>query len=235
MAEPEDLTGREFNFLKVISRAKDRETPSGQKRKFWLCECLLCGTQKEIGAGDLKSGKTKSCGCYQPRMRKEQRNKKICVECGKEFECPASSKKITCSAACRSAHASKNHSGRKMSDAACKKISVAARERDMSEIQSAGTEAAKESPKSGRFETNVSAKDWHLISPEGKHYHFHSLKFWLRENGEQLFGCKPDSQEFMNVCSGLYNAKRAMLGGAYGCCTYKGWQVMPTEEDYKQN
>ena len=45
------------------------------------------------------------------------------------------------------------------------------------------------------------------------------------------FGCKPDSREYNNVRSGLCGAKRAMLGGSYKCCTYKGWQVIPTESD----
>ena len=70
-----------------------------------------------------------------------------------------------------------------------------------------GTPAAQKSPKSGKFLTNVNAKDWHLISPDGK--------------------------EFKNVSTGLSGAKRAMLGRNYGCCTYKGWKVIPTEHDIK--
>ena len=87
MAQAEDLTGKEFGFLQVISRAPDRTTPSGQKRKYWLCECTLCNTQKEISAQNLKRGLTKSCGCYQAIRGKAARNVKICVECG--ASCPA--------------------------------------------------------------------------------------------------------------------------------------------------
>ena len=96
-----------------------------------------------------------------------------------------------------------------------------------------GTPAAQKSPKSGKFLTNINAKDWHLISPDGKEYLFHSLNYWLRENGDKLFGCVPDSKEFKNVSTGLSGAKRAMLGRNYGCCTYKGWKVIPTEHDIK--
>lgn len=92
-----------------------------------------------------------------------------------------------------------------------------------------GKEAAKQSPKSGRFETNVNAIEWHLISPEGEHFFFRSLNNWLRENGEKYFGCEPDSAQYKNVRSGLSGAKRAMLGGKYGCTTYKGWQALPVE------
>ncbi len=147
MAKAEDFTGKEFDKIKILGRAKDRATPSGQKRIFWTCECLLCGEK--------------------------------------------------------------------------------AKGRDMSELQSAGTAAAKASPKSGRFTTNINAKDWHLISPEGKHYYFRSLNFWLRENCRKLFGCEPDSWEYINVASRLRNAKCAVLGRKYPCCTYKGWQVIP--------
>lgn len=77
--------------------------------------------------------------------------------------------------------------------------------------------------------------EWHLISPEGKHYYFRSLNHWLRENGKELFGCDPDSREFTNVRTGISGAKRAMLGGKYGCCTYKGWKVIPAIETEKNH
>ena len=35
-----------------------------------------------------------------------------------------------------------------------------------------GTPAAQKSPKSGKFLTNINAKDRHLISPDGKEYKF---------------------------------------------------------------
>ena len=38
------------------------------------------------------------------------------------------------------------------------------------EIQEAATKAAQNSQKAGRFEQNVHAIDWHLVSPDGVHY-----------------------------------------------------------------
>ncbi len=168
-------------------------------------------------------------------MAKTKRNIKICVECGKTFECPPSDKTVTCSPECRKIHARKRQTGVRRSKETRAKISNAAQGRDMSNLQKSGVEAAMASPKSGRFVTNINAKDWHLISPAGKHYYFHSLNFWLRENGEELFGCKPDSKEYNNVRSGLAGAKRAALGKKYPCCTYKGWQVVPTGGEHKQS
>lgn len=235
MARAEDLTGKEFNFLKVIERAPDRITPSGQRVKHWLCECSICGKRKEVSGQMLKSGRTKSCGCYQAFKGKAERNIKFCVECGKPFECPPSEETVTCSLECRRIHAKRRQTGVKRSEETRKKISAAAQGRDMADLQRIAVEAVKASPKSGKFETNINAKDWHLISPEGKHYRFHSLNFWLREHCREFFGCEPDSRGFINAASGLRGAKRAMLGGKYPCCTYKGWQVVPVEADFKDD
>ncbi|MGN0378510.1 MAG: hypothetical protein ACI4EU_02855 [Butyrivibrio sp.] len=159
------------------------------------------------------------------------KNKKICVICGKEFFSPPSSKTVTCSLACRKERARRSSTGRVYSDESRKKISSKAKGRDLSNLQPKAVEAAKRSPNSGRFETNINAIDWHLISPEGRHYYFHSLNKWLRENCLELFGCEPDSRQYNNVRSGLAGAKRAMMGKKYPCCTYKGWQVIPTDYD----
>lgn len=225
----EDLTGQVFGYLKVIKKAPDRVTPSGQKRKYWHCECLLCGIQKDVSAQSLKRGDVKSCGCY--KASKRQRNIKSCIICGRNFESPPSSNKVTCCRECQIEYARRRKTGKPVPEKTRKKISSASKWRDMSEIQRVGTESAKRSPKSGKFETNQNAIDWHLVSPEGKHYYFHSLKFWLRENCKELFGCEPDSHEFQNIRSGLSNAKRAALGKNYPCCTYKGWQAIPTDDD----
>ena len=160
------------------------------------------------------------------------KNQKICVVCGRPFDCPPSDKTVTCSKECSRINKSQTHKGKsnRWSDDSRKKL------KDLGQTDNLrrGTDAAKKSFRSGRFETNINAIDWHLISPEGKHYHFHSLNFWLRENCRELFGIEPDSREFLSARSGLSGAKRAMLGGRYGCTTYKGWRVIPTEEDIKK-
>ena len=158
--------------------------------------------------------------------------KRTCIICGKEFFVYPSQNNVTCGKECRKEYARRRQTGRRYSDDSKEKMRTIARGRDMSEVQSAGTAAAKESPKSGRFETNVNAKEWHLVSPEGREFRFRSLACWLRENCREHFGCEPYAREFYNVYSGLRNAKRSMLGGNYRTPTYKGWKVIPTEEDF---
>lgn len=53
----ENLSGRVFGRLTVVDYAGNYK---------WNCKCS-CGVSKEVRGGDLKAGKTKSCGC----LRKE--------------------------------------------------------------------------------------------------------------------------------------------------------------------
>ena len=55
----QDLTGQRFGMLTVLRRG---ERKKGKKTSF-VCQCQ-CGTINEFFAGNLKKGKTTSCGCY---------------------------------------------------------------------------------------------------------------------------------------------------------------------------
>lgn len=55
-----DLKGKQFNYLKVLSR--DSAVSTGEA--YWICECH-CGIIKSISSSDLRKGKTKSCGCMR--------------------------------------------------------------------------------------------------------------------------------------------------------------------------
>lgn len=61
----ENLTGKHFNRLRVIKQAEDY-IYNGIHSARWECKCD-CGSNKVIIASsyDLKSGKTRSCGCYK--------------------------------------------------------------------------------------------------------------------------------------------------------------------------
>lgn len=53
-----DLTRKRFGKLKIIERSRNNQS----NKITWLCKCD-CGNIKIICGGDLKSGRTKSCGC----------------------------------------------------------------------------------------------------------------------------------------------------------------------------
>lgn len=67
-----DLTGQKFGRLTVIRQAEDYVNPNtNEKSSRWLCQCE-CGNQKIVRRGDLQSGKTLSCGCYNKEILSSQ-------------------------------------------------------------------------------------------------------------------------------------------------------------------
>lgn len=58
MARASDMQGRQFGQLTVLSGA----TTNHEGRAMWLCLCT-CGVRKNITGKNLRSGRTKSCGC----------------------------------------------------------------------------------------------------------------------------------------------------------------------------
>lgn len=164
------------------------------------------------------------------------KNRKTCVVCGRSFECRPSRNIVTCSQECRSEYNRRNHTGLRHSQEAKEKMSKSRKAlRNCKDLQENATRAAQKSPKSGKFVENVHAKDWHLVSPEGRHYYFHSLRNWLRENGMCFLGVSEGTKEFDAAISGISRAKRSAMGTVppeqRPCCTYKGWRVVPTETE----
>jgi hypothetical protein len=62
VARYEDISGQTFNRLTVIKRNFDLKGP-----QFWECKCV-CGKPVLTSSRNLKSGHTKSCGCYSSEM-----------------------------------------------------------------------------------------------------------------------------------------------------------------------
>ena len=58
----DDLTGRRFGRLIVVSRAENRKGLT-----FWNCTCD-CGNHVTVRASHLKDGGTKSCGCLNNEL-----------------------------------------------------------------------------------------------------------------------------------------------------------------------
>ena len=85
----EDLTGRRFGRLVVVSRA-----PNGKNWKArWNCMCD-CGNSSVVCASHLKNGHTQSCGCLNKEINsnrnKQNRKYKYCnnriYDCWKDMK-----------------------------------------------------------------------------------------------------------------------------------------------------
>ena len=148
---------------------------------------------------------------------------KKCLVCGKEFKSPPSAKTITCSKECLSIRRSQVSKGKKISEEARTKLSEAAKKRNSYENLKSGTHAAKLSPKSGRFETNVNAKDWILISPAGVRYECHSLSNFIRNNPD-IFGMDGSDEEVRKFTNGLRAIKCNILHNRRGQ-SFHGWTI----------
>lgn len=72
----EDLTGLVFNRLTVISFHT-----YAKNKKYWNCRCS-CGTSNVVEGFKLKSGHTRSCGCYkiETALNKETKFHKVSGE-----------------------------------------------------------------------------------------------------------------------------------------------------------
>lgn len=62
-----DLTGQKFGRLTVIKRVENDKYGTAR----WECKCV-CGGKTITSTGHLKSGHTKSCGCYSKEIAKEK-------------------------------------------------------------------------------------------------------------------------------------------------------------------
>ena len=85
MSKLEDLTGQKFGRLTVLGRVQNKIQQNGRRRTYWDCKCE-CGNTVQIAKDSLKSGATKSCGCYQKERVTETHKKynkyDLSGECG---------------------------------------------------------------------------------------------------------------------------------------------------------
>lgn len=122
----------------------------------------------------------------KPRKPREK-NKKICVICGKEFACPPSDKTVTCSPECRSIRAGRaiiaRCKGVKWTEEKrAKYASSPAVQKNVRKAQKIATEAAARNPLNTKGIQNRCAKIWVLCSPDGEVFEVVNLTQWAREN-----------------------------------------------------
>lgn len=60
----DDMIGKTFGILKVLSREEDDISPSGGRHRKYLCECG-CGSIVNVFKEHLTSGRQRSCGCLK--------------------------------------------------------------------------------------------------------------------------------------------------------------------------
>lgn len=82
-----DITGQRFGKLTAIKMSKPHCTSGGNTLTTWECLCD-CGNMVTVTLNDLRSGKTKSCGCLRNSntYRKSEDDYMIGTDCnGNEF------------------------------------------------------------------------------------------------------------------------------------------------------
>ena len=62
-----NLTGKKFNRLTVLGRAKNRK---GSRVVYWECLCD-CGNKTIVASYELRNNKTKSCGCLRKEIARK--------------------------------------------------------------------------------------------------------------------------------------------------------------------
>lgn len=71
-----DLTGQRFGRLTVSKEDEPHYTSGGNRVVKWICHCD-CGENVSVSSSQLRSGQTKSCGCYQRERAKEANSKSL--------------------------------------------------------------------------------------------------------------------------------------------------------------
>lgn len=148
---------------------------------------------------------------------------KKCVVCGAEFKCSPTDNILTCSPECSRKRRGELLTGKVVKAETRKKLSEIAKSKGMTENLKKGTPAAQKSPKSGRFGTNVNAKDWVLISPTGKKYECHSLTNFIRKNPD-LFEIDGSDEAVNRFANGIRVIKGNIRHNRRGQ-TFHGWTV----------
>lgn len=146
------------------------------------------------------------------------RHTKLCIVCGRAFECPPSAKTITCSPECRRARARAVRHGNPWPEAAKAKLGA----RGQTPNLKLGTPAAQLSPIAGPYPANQEAKIWWVRSLDtGARYRVRNLRDWCRDHPE-LFA--PDS--WHHAYRGLLAVQHWLTGGrTRQVSRWKGWTL----------
>lgn len=164
------------------------------------------------------------------RSRKALRPR-VCPVCRTTFEAPANSTRYACTAPCAAPlHAQALASIEDMWAGEGRKVRIARERRERGlRLQPVGVAAARLSPLSGRFESNVSASNWVVIDPTGRRREVRNLRLWCSQNAA-LFA----PHDWRNAYAGLKMVAAWLRGKtARQASTWRGWSLadIPTRSD----
>lgn len=71
MGKKLDLLNQKFGRWTVVEEVEPITYPNGKIERKWKCLCE-CGNIKIVGQNSLRSGASKSCGCYNSEIRKQR-------------------------------------------------------------------------------------------------------------------------------------------------------------------
>ena len=74
MSKLVDRTGEKYGHLTALHRASDKIYSSGRKVAMWTCLCE-CGNEIDVCTNSLRTGATRSCGCWNDEQRKSSETK----------------------------------------------------------------------------------------------------------------------------------------------------------------
>ena len=165
---------------------------------------------------------------------------KKCIICGAVFQAPPSSKKVTCSKACRSKRAAvAAKKGHKWSvEARLRRSLEKAQDGSFDAVREKGTATALAIPEGQRGPQNRGSKIWVLIDPSGSHVPVCNLLDWAREN-YTLFEppCEDVNKAAIRVASGFRAIASSMRGAKSRnrpVSTYKGWSLAQIPKKSKE-
>lgn len=169
---------------------------------------------------------------------------KHCIICGAPFQTPPSSKKVTCSAECRSIRAARSateHRHRWSEDARQRRASDPSIQSAMSKLQQIGADAAALLPEGQRGPQNRASKIWVLIDPSGNRIEVVNLLDWARKNYDRFEPDCTDQEAASKRISAGFNCIASGMRGVKShrrpASTYKGWRLadLPAEKGDDHN
>lgn len=70
MSSKIQMIGKRFGHLTVIAEGPKRD---GSRETRWICKCICGKITTSIDGSNLRSGRTKSCGCYRREVLKKRK------------------------------------------------------------------------------------------------------------------------------------------------------------------